>query len=299
MLTFLPGPVRGVIAIASYLLMIFVLGIYIFVLAPFKFIIPNQKWRDFFTARYRKIPGYWSFVSDIIMSATTKIKWQIQQHAPIDKLRSYIVLANHQSWMDIFTLQKVLAKIAPPSVYFMKRELLWFPPILGLGCYLMGFPFMRRYSKAYLAKHPEKKGLDLKSTRKTCEKYRRFPVSLISFPEGTRFSEEKRAKQLSPYHHLLKPRAGGLAHALHAMGDQVKTFINVTIVYPENKPNLWSLFTGRAKKILIHIHTNPITQSLRGNYESDHHYREQFQNWINELWLEKDRLISHAQQHGV
>ena len=31
-------------------------------------------------------------------------------------------------------------------------------PVIGLAWWALGFPFMKRYSKAYLAKHPEKKG---------------------------------------------------------------------------------------------------------------------------------------------
>jgi len=290
MLTFLPGPIRGIMAFISYISVIVVLGIYIFILAPLKFLVPHRKWQDFFTRRYRRIPHYWSITSDFIMRATTKIKWQVRQHVPISKLRSYIVIANHQSWMDILAIQKVLDKIAPPSVYFMKRELIWFP-ILGLGCYLMGFPFMRRYSKVYLEKHPEKCGLDLKSTRKTCQKYKRFPVSLISFPEGTRFSSEKCARQKSPYKHLLKPRAGGLAHALNAMGEQVKTFIDITIVYQRKYPKVLSFFTGKAKKILIDINSREIEPQLRGDYDFDHRYREYFQAWVNKLWTEKDEMI--------
>lgn len=47
---------------------------------------------------------------------------------------------------------------------------------------------MKRYSKAYLARHPEKKGQDLATTRKACAKFSRIPVAVFNFLEGTRFT---------------------------------------------------------------------------------------------------------------
>jgi hypothetical protein len=44
---------------------------------------------------------------------------------------------------------------------------------------------MKRYSKAYLEKHPEKKGKDLETTRKACAKFSRIPVAIFNFLEGT------------------------------------------------------------------------------------------------------------------
>lgn len=38
---------------------------------------------------------------------------------------------------------------------------------------------------------------------------------------------------------------------------------------------------------------------LGGNYEDDAEYRERFQNWVDELWAEKDRLISQIKQKYV
>ncbi|PIQ42492.1 MAG: acyltransferase [Gammaproteobacteria bacterium CG12_big_fil_rev_8_21_14_0_65_46_12] len=259
-------------------------------MAPFQYLIPARAWRDFFTRRYRQIPGAWNFVSDAVLANLTKLKIRIQQNASVSKLQSYIVLANHQTWADIMIVQRAIGRIASPSVYMMKRELVWFP-FLGQGCYLLGFPMMRRFSKAYLEKHPKKRGLDVKSTRKSCERYRRFPVSLVSFIEGTRYTQEKHDRQGSPYRHLLKPRAGGLAHALSAMGDQVKAFLDVTVVYQGGRSSIWELFTGKAREVCVNIDLRPIADFLRGDYDNDKHYREVFQRWVNELWSEKDRLI--------
>jgi hypothetical protein len=95
---------------------------------------------------------------------------------------------------------------------------------------------MKRYSKAYLEKHPEKKGKDLETTRKTCASSQQ-PGGIFNFVEGTRFTEGKHAQQQSPFH-LLKPKAGGIAFVLDAMGEQLKSIVNVTIHYPAGRPGI-------------------------------------------------------------
>jgi hypothetical protein len=61
----------------------------------------------------------------------------------------------------------------------------------------------------------------------------------MNFVEGTRFTPAKHAAQRSPYKHLLKPKAGGLAAALHALGDRFDSLLDVTIVYPDGTPTFW------------------------------------------------------------
>ncbi|MDC6678883.1 UbiA family prenyltransferase, partial [Leclercia adecarboxylata] len=50
------------------------------------------------------------------------------------------------------------------------------------------YPFMKRYTKAFLAKHPELAGQDLKITKEACELFKRQPVTVVNYLEGTRFS---------------------------------------------------------------------------------------------------------------
>ena len=49
--------------------------------------------------------------------------------------------------------------------------------------------------------------------------------------EGTRFTDAKHKQQESSFQYLLKPRAGGVGFVLGAMGKQLRTLINITIVY--------------------------------------------------------------------
>ena len=100
---------------------------------------------------------------------------------------------------------------------------------MGAAWWALDFPFMKRYSKAYLEKHPEMRGKDLETTRQACEKFKEIPTSVVNYLEGTRFTQSKHDKQQSPYQHLLKPKSGGMAFAMSAMGDQFKSIIDVTI----------------------------------------------------------------------
>nr|GFD59268.1 hypothetical protein [Tanacetum cinerariifolium] len=79
----------------------------------------------------------------------------------------------------------------------------------------------KRYTKAFLDKHPELKGKDLEITKEACELFKRQPVTVVNYLEGTRFTPVKHAGQASPYRYLLKPKAGGVAFVLAALGEQL------------------------------------------------------------------------------
>ena len=103
----------------------------------------------------------------------------------------------------------------------------------------MGCPFMKRYSKDYLAKNPHKKGKDLQATHKAIELFKHTPASIMNFVEGTRYSQQKNKQQDSPYQHLLKPKAGGISFVISAMGQQFNSLLDVTIIYSGKQHSLW------------------------------------------------------------
>src|SRR5947207_2389483 len=83
------------------------------------------------------------------------------------------------------------------------------------------------------------------ATRRACRKCALVPTVVMNFAEGTRFTPAKHAAQGSPYRHLLKPKAGALAFALDAMGEQFQSLLDVTIVYPSGRPTFWQFLCGR------------------------------------------------------
>ncbi len=225
------------------------------------------------------------------MKLLGRTRWQVQGLDGLDYQHSYLVTSNHQSWVDILVLQYVLNRRIRPLKFFLKQALIWVP-VIGLAWWALGFPFMKRYSKAYLDKHPEKRGKDLETTRKTCAKFRGKPTAIFNFAEGTRFTQAKHDQQHSPFRHLLKPKAGGIAFVLDAMGEQLESIIDVTIQYPDGAPGFWDLLCGRVRRIVVQFEELAIPGEFLGkSYDQDEQYRAAFQQWINRLWERKDQRL--------
>jgi 1-acyl-sn-glycerol-3-phosphate acyltransferase len=180
----------------------------------------------------------WISTNSAILSTFASIDWRAEG---VDELRRdewYLVMSNHQTWIDILVLQKVFNRRIPFLKFFIKQQLIWFP-FLGIAWWALDMPFMKRFSTKYLAQHPEMKGKDLETTREACRKFRHTPTSVINFVEGTRFSEAKRDARRSPYRNLLQPRAGGFAIAISSMGELFGAMLDVTLIYPCGPAKFW------------------------------------------------------------
>ena len=202
----------------------------------------------------------------------------------------YLLIANHLSWVDIIVLFRVFQGRMAFIRFFLKQELIWFP-ILGQACWALEFPFMKRYSTEYLKEHPEKRGEDLATTRRACQRYRHVPVTIANFSEGTRFSEEKREEQDSPYRHLLRPRVGGIAYVLASLGDQLDAVIDVTLAY-SSEPTMWAFVTGKMKTIYVRVRRLDVpAEFLTAGITEPGPLRDRFKSWIEELWRQKDATL--------
>jgi len=291
MLSFLPALLRGIIASLIMAFNTLFLCWPLFILALFKLALPFPPIQRALRYGMHWIAETWIAVNSFWMRLVQHIEWDVQGLEGLDKQHSWLVTSNHQSWVDILALQYQFNHRLPFLKFFLKKELIWVP-VIGLCWWALEFPFMKRYSKEYLAKYPEKQGQDLVTTRKACERYKTNPVSVFNFLEGTRFTPSKHAQQQSPYQHLLKPKAGGIAFVLDAMGEQLHGLVNVTLHYPQGRPTLWCLLSGRIKKIIMRVEIMPIPQQFIGHdYSSDETYRLAFQTWVNELWQAKDEQL--------
>ena len=156
---------------------------------------------------------------------------------------------------------------------------------------------MKRHTKEQIAKNPELKNRDLEEARKSCEQLLSQPFTLLNYLEGTRFTEEKHAKQNSPYKNLLKPKAGGLALALNILENEIDALVDMTIVYPDGAPGYGEFWLGDVSRIAVNLRKIEIPTWVRGgNYEDDAEYRAKFQKWVDQLWTEKDQLITDLKQ---
>lgn len=264
-------------------------------LLPFallKFAVPIRGFRRACADLVSAIAMRWVDANNALYQMFYPMAWEVELHGEFDPSRSYLLIGNHQSWLDILLLARVFHRRTPFPRFFVKRELMWVP-VVGWGCWALEMPFMKRYSRETLEKHPELKGQDLEATRRACEKYRDLPVTMVNFVEGTRFSEAKRQQKKSPYRHLLPAKAAGLSFALNAMGDQFAGILNVTIAYRATKqPILWSFLTGEQTHVVVHAEVLPLPQELlAGDYQNDPAFRARFQAWLNGLWARKDARL--------
>lgn len=297
MLSFLPAPLRGVLSALILALNTLFWCWPLFALALLKLVLPFASIQR--TLRYGMhwIAESWMSVNSFWMNLARTIDWNVQGRELVDMHHSYLVTSNHQSWADILVLQYQLSRRMPILKFFLKQELIWVP-VIGLCWWALEFPFMKRFSKEYLAKHPEKRGEDLATTRRACERYRTNPVSVFNFLEGTRFTPAKHDQQDSPFRHLLKPRAGGIAFVVDAMGEQLSALIDITIHYPDGRPSFWDLLAGRIRQVVLRIERREIPGEFLGrNYDQHEAYRLAFQQWVNQLWTAKDTQLAslHAQ----
>ena len=262
----------------------------LFALALLKLLLPIRAIRRACSHGLIAIAESWIGCNNRMFGWFTRIRWCLEGLAEFRYDGNYLVLCNHQSWTDIPVLQKVFNRRIPFLRFFLKSQLIWVP-LLGPAWWALDFPFMKRYSKETLAKHPELKGKDREATRRACEKFSQMPVSVMNFVEGTRFTPAKHQSQDSPYRHLLRPKAGGVAFVLDAMGEALHAILDVTIVYPQGAGNMMDLISGRIGEVRVHVRELPIGAELRGDYENDAVFRERFQAWMNELWTDKDARI--------
>jgi 1-acyl-sn-glycerol-3-phosphate acyltransferase len=232
----------------------------------------------------------WIWVNNLNQKLVGNTRWNIQGMEALKRYDWYLVLANHQSWVDILVLQRIFHRKIPFLKFFIKKELLWLP-ILGQAWWAMDFPFVKRYTKSDLKKRPHLKGRDLEITRKACQKFKKIPVSIMNFVEGTRFTKEKHRIQQSPYSHLLKPKAGGIAFVLGSMGKQIHRVLDVTIVYPDGVSSFWALLCGKMREVKVSVRSLPVSPGLLGDYANDRNHRAGLQRWLNDIWAEKNRYI--------
>ena len=266
----------------------------ILLLSVFK-LVPFKIWQTGIAYLLDGCATAWITFNNINQNVFSRTIFRVSGTQALTPKDWYLVISNHRSWVDILVLQRIFNRKIPFLKFFLKRELIWVP-LLGLAWWALDFPFMRRYSKAFLAKYPHLKGKDLEATRQACEKFRFKPVSIMNFVEGTRFTQQKNHAQEAPYEHLLNPRAGGVAFVLSAMGDKLHKLLDVTIYYPQGTPSFWQFVCGKVRQIQVNVKVFSIEELVKSGVFSEDYFdnsaqRERFQQWLSLLWQQKDQDI--------
>ena len=293
MLSFLPGPVLLVASVLLVLLNTAIVSLLIGVLALIKLILPIAAVQHVMTRGCNFIMYGWLCGNALMLRLMNKLEWVIHDNTQLNKNGWHMVICNHQSWADIVLLGDVFRNRLPVPKFFLKHDLLYVP-FVGLACWGLDMPFMRRYTRQQLMKKPELRGKDVQTAREACAKFRTVPTTVINFVEGSRFTPEKKVELKSPYDHLLPPKPAGLAMAINVLGDQFEKIVNVTMAYPDNeeKPFI-DMLSGRMKRIEVWIEEIPITEIQRGDYMKDKPFKRGFQQWLTEVWNKKDALLGN------
>jgi 1-acyl-sn-glycerol-3-phosphate acyltransferase len=295
MLAWLPKPLLGLFSCLFYVLNTLLWVVPIVLGSVIKAIIPLLFWQRLWSYLLDRMASNWVVLNTVNQKLFTPTIIEVEGDNKLGMQDWYLVVCNHQSWVDILVLQRVLHGKIPFLKFFLKKELIWVP-FLGVAWWALDFPFMRRYNRHFLKKHPELRGKDIETTRKACHKFKYKPVSIMNFLEGTRFTEHKHQLQQSPFSNLLKPKAGGVSFVVNAMAEHLTKLVNVTIYYPQGRPTFMDFASGRVPQIKVQVETSFIESSLVGDYFNDEAYRQCFQQKINAMWHEKDRRLSQMAQ---
>ncbi len=249
-----------------------------------------------------KIAERWVGVNNgLIETILPEKDWRINLPDNVSPNKKYLLICNHQSWIDTSVIQYVShypKNQLPFTRFFTKFELIYIP-FLGLAFYFLDFPMMKRHSKEQIAKNPALKGKDIEEANRACNLIRNKPFTLLNYIEGTRYSKSKHAYQKSPFKHLLKPKAGGLSLAISSLGDEIDGILDMTVVYPDypnEPPSYDKLWRGEIKRLGVDIRPLEMPEELfakikAGGYSKDEQAKAEMFAWIDEIWQEKDNRI--------
>lgn len=292
MLGFLRGPVLGGLMAVLFTVNTVFWAIPVYVFSLLKLLTPKGAARRAVARCADFCAQTWVGCNKLLSDGLLPTRFVVRGAERLDRRGQYFICSNHQAWTDIHVLQKTFYGKAPFFKFFLKQELIWVP-VLGLAWWGLDFPFMKRYTQEQIAKDPSLRGKDIETTRKACEKFHGIPVSIFNFLEGTRYTRAKHDRQGSPYRHLLKPKTGGFAFTLAAMGERLHAMLDVTIVYPGGAQTFWNFLCGRVDQVIVEVRQLQIpAEFFGGDYEADPVYRKRMQDWIGQLWADKDARIA-------
>ena len=287
--------IKGVLGFFAVVINTLFWCLFLLTIAIFKLLIPTESWKRLCTKLIINIGEYWIYCNGLWIQALHRPRWNVEGFEELDSSNWYLAVANHQSWADIFVLQGITNRKIPMLKFFMKHVLIWVP-VIGLAWWALDMPFLKRYTKEEIQKNPELRGKDIKAMEKSFERYSRYPVSIFSFAEGTRFTKEKKDNQLSQFEYLLNPKIGGIGLTLTTM-PYIKLLLDFTIHYEDERRSFWDFLCGRMSKADVRVRQINIPDNLLGkNYEDDPIFRENLKEWVYDIWSDKEKYLEEVRK---
>ena len=287
--------IKGVLGFFAVVINTLFWCLFLLTIAIFKLLIPTESWKRLCTKLIINIGECWIYCNGLWIQALHRPRWNVEGFEALDSSNWYLAVANHQSWADIFVLQGITNRKIPMLKFFMKHVLIWVP-VIGLAWWALDMPFLKRYTKEEIQKNPELRGKDIKAMEKSFERYSRYPVSIFSFAEGTRFTKEKKDNQLSQFEYLLNPKIGGIGLTLTTM-PYIKLLLDFTIHYEDERRSFWDFLCGRMSKADVRVRQINIPDDLLGkNYEDDPIFRENLKEWVYDIWSDKEEYLEEVRK---
>ncbi|KAK8186065.1 hypothetical protein BC567DRAFT_214984 [Phyllosticta citribraziliensis] len=220
--------VRAVALVLPWLAYLLLVDAVLSLLLPFKLFAPTAV----YNASSVLAESVWAWIQ-AVFTRCNRARIVVSTSCPLPRAESAIVVSNHVAWSDFYMIQQLALHqgMLGRCRWFAKKSLRWVP-FLGWGLWAMGMPLVsRRWTTDRLELDRVFRGII----------HRQWPVWLVSYSEGTRFTSaahtaavaySKSHLRPAPIHTLL-PRPKGFVAAVTALraAPQVRAVYDVTIAY--------------------------------------------------------------------
>ncbi|MYD43898.1 MAG: hypothetical protein F4W90_08410 [Gammaproteobacteria bacterium] len=215
---------------------------------------------------------------DLLLKRISKVDWLVNS-ADLRREQTYVMIANHVSWTDVFLLQSAVVHNGPIIKFLTKKQLLYVP-IFAMIVFAFKFPYVNRKRKS-AQNNSERRNEDLERVKRACAVLRSSPAAMLTFVEGTRFTVEKHATLASSYRHLLPPRLGGFSVLLSSLQDFKPPILDATLCYPKNA-TFWQFIGGAIQHVQVRIDM----------YEWEPANMDDAGVWLERTWEQKDQRLT-------
>lgn len=160
--------------------------------------------------------------------------------------RPLLVVANHQSTADVSLIAYLLWKIGIRNARWVVKRMLFlvFWALWFAGC-------------AGLARNRSRR--DIRRLQKMADLARHDGASIVLFPEGTRFREDK---QRNGFVRVLEPSGAGYAYLSKAFPDYEVLWLAIDWQVRPVPRSMLSLHSLKRRRVVVHWHLEPATGQI-------------------------------------
>jgi 1-acyl-sn-glycerol-3-phosphate acyltransferase len=117
----LPGAVRGSLSLTLYFFNTLFWCIPLFIMVAAKAAVPMESWLRRCSRVLNAIAENWIWVNNLNQKLIGDTRLDVQGVDAMERSEWYLVLANHQSWVDILVLQRIFHRKIPFLKFFIKN----------------------------------------------------------------------------------------------------------------------------------------------------------------------------------